>query len=149
MPVFYTSYRDDKITKQINDLVGGPYGFFKSIQMGGTGCKRMQVIEHSDSLKQYLNDPLYPSYSSIELRPNGIILSLSHIMQRFSWPIAFHQLKLEIIEVEHLVSYRHIEKLIQGIDIEIADGEHYLKLQDFRADNRSFMEKLQHLHKQP
>ena len=148
MPIFYTSYRDDKITKQINDLLGGPYGFFKSIQMGGTGCKRMQVIEHSDSIKAFLNDPIYPSYSSIELRPNGIILSLSHIMQRYSWPIPFHQLKLEITEVEHLVSYRRTEKLIQGIDIEIADGEHHLKLQDFRADNRSFMEKLQHLHKQ-
>jgi hypothetical protein len=143
MPIFYTSYPDNKITKAINDLVGKPYSLWDNLKMGGTGCQSMLVKEVSVGLQQYINDPLYPSYSAIELRPGGILVSLSHIMQRYTWPIPYAQLQITHVEVTQNARNPIGFKKINSIIITINDHEHTLVLEDVRGANRKFLTKLQ------
>jgi hypothetical protein len=142
MPIFYTSYRDDKITTAINGLVGKPFGFFENLRMGGTGCQRMIVKSASEGLQQYINDPLYPTYSGLELRPGGILVSLSHVMKRYTWAIPYSRLQIEVgTSTQNAISvptFKHIE----GIIVSLSDGEHTLVLEDARAGNRKFFSKL-------
>ncbi len=143
MPIFYTSYPDKKITKAINDLVGKPFGLLDNLRMGGTGCQRMLVQQVSEGLEQYINDPLYPTYSAIELRPGGILVSLTHIMQRYTWPIPYAQLQIAQVDIiKEAISIPRFEE-INSIVITIKDDEHTLVLEDVRGANRNFLFKLQ------
>lgn len=143
MPIFYTSYPDKKITQAINDLVGKPFGILENLKMGGTGCQRMLVKEVGEGLQQYINDPLYPTYSAIELRPNGILVSLTHIMKRYTWPIPYSQLQIAqqdvVKEAKSLPRFEAIETIM----LTIQDHEHTLVLEDVRGANRKFLIKLQ------
>lgn len=142
MPIFYTSYPDKKITQAINNLVGKPFGIWDNFKMGGTGCQRMLVNEVSEGLQQYINDPLYPTYSAIELRPNGILVSLTHIMQRYTWPIPYGQLQLAQEEVlKEAISIPRFEAM-NSIILTIKDHEHQVILEDARGANRNFLLKL-------
>ena len=85
------TYRNDKITQQINDLIGKPYSFFKSIQMGGTGSQRMMIDEVSNHFKNMIH-PSDINYGSLEIRPNGIIFHISKGLQRFVWVIPYYKL---------------------------------------------------------
>jgi hypothetical protein len=85
------TYRNDKITQQINDLIGKPYSFFKSIQMGGTGSQRMMINEVSNHFKNMIH-PSDINYGSLEIRPNGIIFHISKGLQRFVWVIPYYKL---------------------------------------------------------
>lgn len=141
MPIFYTSYRDDEITRQIDKLVGKPYGLIDRIKMGGNGCKRMKVLSISSELEQYINDPQYPSYVSIELRPNGILVFLSKNMRRYTWPIPNTALSVQVAEVLHERSDLRLPP-ITGLEFYIKDAEYEISLEDYRADNKHFVNKL-------
>jgi hypothetical protein len=145
MPIFYTSYPDNKITKAINDLVGKPFGFIDNLRMGGTGCQRMLVKQVSEGLQQFINNPLYPSYSGLELRPSGILVSLSHVMQRYTWPIPYGQLQIEVNKVAYDAKSLPSLKRIESIVLTLTDGEHTLVLEDVRAGNTQYLQKLQGL----
>ncbi len=126
MPVFYTSYRNDDVTRQINALVGEPYSFIARLRMGGTGCRRMQIVAHSENLNQYLNDPLYPSFGSLEMRPNGLLVFMARNVQRYTWPIPY----------THLV-------ITSGKQITIQSVEGHLVFQDEKLDNAEFVQRVQ------
>ena len=85
------TYRNDKITQQINDLIGKPYSFFKSIQMKGTGSQRMMIDEVSNHFKNMIH-PSDINYGSLEIRPNGVIFHISKGLQRFVWVIPYYKL---------------------------------------------------------
>jgi hypothetical protein len=91
--MFYDiTYRNDKITKEINDFIGSPYNFIKAIQMGGIGSHRMMVDEVSAHFKNVLNTVSDINYGSIEMRPNGIIFHITKGLQRFVWLIPYYKL---------------------------------------------------------
>lgn len=85
------TYKNDKITKEINDFIGKPYSFLKAIQMGGTGSCRMVIEEVSTHFKDIVHASDI-NYGSIEMRPNGIIFYTSKGLQRFAWLIPYYKL---------------------------------------------------------
>lgn len=125
MPVFYTSYRDDTITRQIEALVGKPYSLWAQLRMGGTGCRRMQITAQSENLNPYLNDPLYPSFGSLELRPQGLLVHLARNVQRYVWPIPYTDLVVT-----------------GGTEIRIESAEGFVVFQDKKRDNQQFIQRL-------
>uniref|UniRef100_UPI0040490750 hypothetical protein n=1 Tax=Flavobacterium sp. TaxID=239 RepID=UPI0040490750 len=91
--MFYEiTYRNDTITKEINDFIGKPYSFLKAIQMGGIGSHRMMVEEVSAHFKNVVNTVSDINYGSLEIRPNGIIFHITKGLQRFVWLIPYHSL---------------------------------------------------------
>lgn len=91
--MFYDiTYKNAKITAEINDFIGMPYSFLKAIQMGGIGSHRMMVDEVSTHFKNVLNTVSDINYGSIEIRPNGIIFHISKGLQRFVWLIPYYKL---------------------------------------------------------
>ena len=55
----------------------------------------MIISEASNNLQPYLLPDNYPTYSSIELRPKGIMLYINQGLKRFAWPIPYHQLDID------------------------------------------------------
>ena len=82
--------------------------------MGGTGSSRMLVEEVSNDLEAVMNRLSNVNYSSIELRPKGIIV---HFVQQglksWSWLIPYSNLKintdsgLKITDGKTFVSFRN------------------------------------------
>jgi hypothetical protein len=124
--IYENTYRNETITQQINDLVGKPYSFLKSIQMGGTGSQRMMIDEVSNHFKN-MTHPTEINYGSLEIRPNGIIFHISKGLQRFVWVIPYYK----------LVIFKSITLSIH------ADGKFIkIKKTQFSKKNNSFITKI-------
>ena len=89
--LYEITYRNDKVTQEINNFIGTPYSFLKSIQMGGTGSHRMIIDELSNHFKN-ITHATEINYGSIEIRPKGIIFHISKGLQRFVWLIPYYKL---------------------------------------------------------
>ncbi|GBF20433.1 hypothetical protein C21_02605 [Arenibacter sp. NBRC 103722] len=90
--ILETSHRNKDISLLINDLVGKPFSFIKTIKMKGTVSKRMVIEESSDNMKDYLNSTFDATYANIELRPLGILVRIIKGTINFTWVIPFYQL---------------------------------------------------------
>ncbi|MBP2832376.1 hypothetical protein J8281_09280 [Aquimarina sp. U1-2] len=89
--VLETTYNNKETTKTINAMVGRPFSFLQAIKMKGIGSKRMIIDEVSPSLSKYLNTVSDLTYGSIELRPNGILVSMNKGLRNFVWVIPYYQ----------------------------------------------------------
>lgn len=92
--IFDISYKNKDVEKEINSLLGLPYGIIKSIRLGGTGSRRFIIKKASDKLQICLNPFADLNYSSLELRPEGIIVHISKGFQKFAWAIPYYKLNL-------------------------------------------------------
>ena len=90
--VFNITYKDNNIREEIDQLVGKPFSFLERFRKGGIGSRRMIILEASVNLQSFLSPDHYPTYSSIELRPKGILLYVNQGLKRFAWAIPFYQL---------------------------------------------------------
>lgn len=87
-----TTYTNKKNQILINDLVGKPYSFLKSIKMNGIGSKRMIIDDVSINLKQYMNAVSDINYANIELRTGGILIYINKGLKNLTWAIPYYQL---------------------------------------------------------
>lgn len=87
-----TTHRNNDTSLLINDLVGKPFSFLKTIKMKGTVSKKMVIEESSDNMKDYLNSTFDATYANIELRPLGILVRIIKGITNFTWVIPYYQL---------------------------------------------------------
>lgn len=92
--IFNTTHRNNEATATINDLVGRPYSFLKSLKIKGTGSKRMIVEDVSMGFKTIMNSVSDINYGNIEIRQKGIIVHIAKGHKNFSWAIPFYQLHI-------------------------------------------------------
>jgi hypothetical protein len=78
----------------VNNLVGAPYSLFQIVRMGGIGSHKMILFQYSIGFVELLRKNQNLIYGNIELRPNGLIIHLSHYNSRFSWAIPFYRLSI-------------------------------------------------------
>lgn len=114
MHFYSTTFDDKERTREINRILGDRFSFLESLKMGGTGSSRMLVEEVSNDLEAVMNRLSNVNYSSIELRPKGIIV---HFVQQglksWSWLIPYSNLKintdsgLKITDGKTFVSFRN------------------------------------------
>lgn len=125
--VYSATYRNDDITKIINNLVGMPFHWLKRIKMGGVGSKRMIVKTLSPNLNFIKNSTQDINYANLELRPNGVIVYLNKGLETFAWPIPYYK----------LVVYKS-----EGLSIH-ANGN-FIKFKQNKTykENKSFINKL-------
>jgi len=72
--LFQTSYSSKETRQAINDLIGEPLGFIRSVKMGGIGSQRLLVNDANQEIQKLLKEQNTPPYTNIELRPKGILL---------------------------------------------------------------------------
>ncbi|MEN3322396.1 hypothetical protein VP395_01530 [Mariniflexile soesokkakense] len=87
--VLDTTYTKKEHNNLINDVVGKPFSFLKSIKMKGIGSKRMIIDDASLNMKKYLN---LVSDANLELRPTGIIIRINKGLNNFTWVMPHYQL---------------------------------------------------------
>jgi hypothetical protein len=87
-----TSHNNKDISLLLNDIVGKPFSFLKTIIMGGTVSNRMIIEDASPNMKPYLNTAFNATYSKIELRPLGILVSIIKGIGKITWVIPYDQL---------------------------------------------------------
>ncbi|RZS93878.1 hypothetical protein [Aquimarina brevivitae] len=89
--ILETTYSSKENKELINDLVGKPFSFLQNIRMGGIGSKRMIIDKVSPSMRQVLNTVSDLNYGNIELRPKGILLSITKGLRNFTWVVPYYQ----------------------------------------------------------
>lgn len=88
-------YLQRQKTEYLLDSTLGPkYTLWQRIKMGGNGCRRMTVEETSPLIWSKIKKHPGIHYSSIELRPKGIIVYLKNNLRLYSWAIPYYQLAL-------------------------------------------------------
>ena len=90
--ILETSHNNKDISLLINDLVGKPFSFIKTIKLKGTVSKRMIIEESSANMTDYLNSTFDATYANIELRPLGILVRIIKGFSNFTWVIPYYQL---------------------------------------------------------
>lgn len=90
--LFNTTHTNEEEKELINDCVGHPFSFVKSLKMGGTGSKRMIIDEVSQNLNNLVNKVSDLNYGNIELRPYGILVRINKGLENFAWAIPYRQL---------------------------------------------------------
>lgn len=125
-----TTYTDKNVTALINDCLGFPFSFIKSIKLGGIGSKRMIINEVSLSFKDLINTVSDINYANIELRPAGVLVRINKGLQNFAWLVPYYK----------LVVYKS-----DGFSIH-CDGE-FVKFKDNKLlkENKNFIDKMMKL----
>jgi hypothetical protein len=86
------SYKDKKITQQVNELVGNPFGLLENFKYGGIGSPRLDILKSSAEIKTLLNYDNNRDFCNIELRPKGIILRFRSILETYALIIPYYKL---------------------------------------------------------
>lgn len=90
--IFNTTHNNIEFKEYVNDVLGSPFSFLRSIKLGGIGSRRMIIEEVSDNLDKVLNKVSDLNYGNIELRPNGILVMINKGLENFTWVIPYRQL---------------------------------------------------------
>jgi len=125
--ILETTYNSKKNKEIINKLVGKPFSFIQRLKLNGIGSKRMIIQEVSPNLKSYLNIVSDINYGSIELRPNGILITINKGLKNYTWVIPYYQFYL----------YK-----TDGISIHAQGRFIHFKNNRTHKENASFFEKL-------
>jgi len=90
--ILNTTHNSKENDESINNLVGKSFKFRARLKLKGIGSKRMVIDNVSPNFYKYLNRIADINYSSIELRPKGILVYINKGLQNFTWAIPYYQL---------------------------------------------------------
>lgn len=97
------TYRNKNHDRKINQILGKPFSLLQRWKMNGSGARRMIIEAVCPAFEHCLNAEQYPTFSSIELRPNGIIVYINKLGKVFAWLIPYY--KLSIYSSKHFSIY--------------------------------------------
>lgn len=92
--ILETTYFDKSHKSLLEDIVGKPYSFWRSLKLKGIGSSRLMIENVSPNLKHYMNTVSDINYANIELRPQGILIYINKGLRNFIWAIPFYQLHI-------------------------------------------------------
>ena len=92
MMLFNITETKKEFKKESNEIVGKAFSFLEKIKMGGARSGKLEVEEFSANLQpeEIISSAIH--YSTIELRPKGIIIYYSIDLQRYAWIIPYYRL---------------------------------------------------------
>ena len=90
--IFNTTHKNEDYDLESTALVGRPFNLLQRIKKGGIGSGRLVI--HKISPKLNLGKLKFSEidYANIELRPRGIIVHYTRMLERFSWVIPYYRL---------------------------------------------------------
>lgn len=92
--LFNTSYTNKKYVKESTHTLGKSFSFFEKLKMEGVGSSRLVIQELSTKLQPQNMQSIDVNYANIELRPKGIIIHFTNILDRYSWIIPYYRLNV-------------------------------------------------------
>jgi len=90
--LFNTTENSNEVQEIIDDCLGRPFSFFQSLKLKGVFSKKLMVQSVSKKFNKMLNKVSDISSSTIELRPNGIVIYLKKKNEHYTWAIPYKQL---------------------------------------------------------
>ncbi len=88
------SYKDPKIEKQINSLVGNEFSIFNRIKLNGIGSQKMYIKKCDNEIYDLLRNDYELSICNIEIRPKGIIIYIKSNLETYGIIIPYYKLIL-------------------------------------------------------
>ncbi len=127
---FNTTYYNEDFVDFSTQELGLAFSLLEKIQLGGVGSSRMIVEAIGDKLHvgSYRNQDI--NYSSLELRPKGIIVHLNQDHEQYSWVIPYYKL--------HIYNTDSFSIHSEGTFVRFRKDKHYLQ-------NKKFIRKISDL----
>ena len=123
--VLNTSYNDPKVREEIDQSLGKSFSFIHRIMKKGIGSQRMLVAQVSAELMHCINADHYPSFSSIEMRPKGILVHFNKNTITHTWLIPYFA--LAIYQSDNL-SLHSRGQFVKYRDTDAADQKFFRKI---------------------
>lgn len=86
------SYKDPKIEKEINSLVGNEFSIFERLKLNGTGSQKMYIKKCDNKIYELLRNDYELSICNIEIRPKGIIIYIKSNLETYGLIIPYYKL---------------------------------------------------------
>lgn len=100
------SYKDRKKKEKIDGEVGKPFTLMKRFQLGGIGSGKLFINSSSIQIHNLLILDSYLNTCSIEIRPDGILVSFRSLLETYALVIPYYKLKLYKGRAEEYSVYR-------------------------------------------
>jgi len=129
--LYNISYKDLKIEREINELVGKPFTILESIKKGGIGSPKLFITRCSSTIYDLLHVNNSAKFCNIELRPKGILIGFQSRLDIFVLAIPFYKLVIfkpgdsitfhvdhHYISVDYSKNTKNIESFIKKMEVE-------------------------------
>jgi hypothetical protein len=94
LKIYNLSYNDKERFAEIHALLGKPFGFFKSISMGGTGSPGLRLHHAPPEIMTLIAPTRDRIYCNIEIFPNGIMFRFRSRLENYGLPIRFSEIEV-------------------------------------------------------
>lgn len=81
-----------KVKEHIIDVVGKPYNLWKKFQLKGVGSPRLVISDYSEGFHSYFHQKQEINFSTVEIRPLGVLVHFYQKQSHFAWVIPFYRL---------------------------------------------------------
>ena len=92
--LYNISYKDPKIEREINELVGKSYSLIENLKKGGIGSPKLFITRCSAAIYDLLHVNNTVKFCNIELRPKGIIIGFQSRLDVYALVIPYYKLVL-------------------------------------------------------
>lgn len=97
MKIYNLSYNDPERFEEVYRIIGKPYGFFKSIALGGTGSPPLTLKSAPAEVMAIANQTRDKVYCNIEMCPKGIIFRFRSRLENYGIPFLYSDIeKIEL-----------------------------------------------------
>lgn len=139
--LYNISYKDPKIEREINELVGKPFSIIENIKKGGIGSPKLFITRCSQEIYDLLHVNESVKFCNIELRPNGIMLGFKSRLDVYSLVIPYYKLVIfkpgsnitfhvdqHYISIDCSKNSKNVYKFLEKIELEKTKNNPYSPL---------------------
>jgi hypothetical protein len=129
--LYNISYKDPKIEREINKLVGKPFSVLENIKKGGIGSPKLFITRCSSAIYDLLHVNNSVKFCNIELRPKGIIIGFQSRLDVYVLVIPYYKLVMfkpgnsitfhidhHYISVDYSKNTKNLESYIKKLEAE-------------------------------
>jgi hypothetical protein len=111
--IYNLSYNDKERFAEVYALLGKPFGFFKSIGMGGTGSPGLRLHQAPQEIMNIVDHTRDRVYCNIEIFPKGIMFRFRSRLENYGLPIRFVELEAIRIAAQPKIPGNDLYALIE------------------------------------
>ena len=111
--LYNISYKNPKIEREINELVGKSYSLIENLKKGGIGSPKLFITRCSAAIYDLIHINNTVKFCNIELRPNGIIIGFQSRLDVYALVIPYY--KLVVFKPGNSVTF-HIDHHYISVD---------------------------------
>ena len=139
--LYNISYKDPKIEREINELVGKSYSLIENLKKGGIGSPKLFITRCSAAIYGLLHVNNTVKFCNIELRPKGIIIGFQSRLDVYALVIPYYKLVLfkpgntitfhidhHYISIDYSKNSKGVQKFINKLELDKEKNTYYSPL---------------------